>query len=237
MNAWKRVWAKRSLPDYGKRPVHETMMLLDGCDSFNGGLTRQDFLGYVAAVKQRACIEEGDSIYEVGCGSGAFLYPFYEAGHKVGGLDYSPSLVEFCRRVMEGFDFRLGEAVELDEDDKYDFVVSSGVFHYFPDAFYASTVVAKMISKANKAVIITDVPDAAFKEDAERARRDALPPGEYERRYRSLKHLYFDKGLFCRVGSQYNCRVTIFNQNMNHYVHREYRFNCLLDRRSDTRVI
>lgn len=237
MSDWKRVWENREVPTQGDLPVHDTMMLLDGCDSFNGGMTGQDFLGYIGAIKEAAGIQEQDSIYDVGCGSGAFLYPFYEAGHMVGGMDYSQPLVEFCRNAMEGCDFRVGEAVELDENAKYDFVVSSGVFHYFPNVVYASAVVEKMIAKANKAVIVTDLPDAALKEEAERIRREALPPGEYERRYRTLKHLYFEKGLFSQIGAQYDCRVTIFSQSMGHYVHNDYRFNCLLDRRVDTRVL
>lgn len=39
------------------------------------------------------------SLFEVGCGYGANLYLFYKDGIRVGGLDYSETLID----IMKGF--------------------------------------------------------------------------------------------------------------------------------------
>jgi hypothetical protein len=46
----------------------------------------------------RLGIRSGDTVYELGCGAGAFLYPLWQRGVKVGGLDYSSSLLDAARR-------------------------------------------------------------------------------------------------------------------------------------------
>ena len=86
-------------------------------------------------MRPKLLISAGDSIFEVGCGAGAFLYPFYQMGHRVAGIDYAQNLVHLAATVMPAAEIRLGEATALPTQQSYDVVVSNGVFLYFADAF------------------------------------------------------------------------------------------------------
>lgn len=43
-----------------------------------------------------------NSVYEVGCGSGANLYLLKNRGIQVGGIDYSRSLVDTAKKIVGG---------------------------------------------------------------------------------------------------------------------------------------
>jgi 2-polyprenyl-3-methyl-5-hydroxy-6-metoxy-1,4-benzoquinol methylase len=98
-----------------------------------------------------------DSVFEIVCGSGTFLYLWYKAGHLVGGIDYSENLISIAQRVMRGMNFQVSDAIDVNTDEKFDIVLSNGVFFYFRDYTYAKEVIERMIRKARKAVAIFDL--------------------------------------------------------------------------------
>lgn len=68
------------------------------------------YLGYAERV--------GSPILELGCGTGRLLVPLARAGHEVGGIDYSESMISIARRRLQraGFDdveIRRGEMTDL----------------------------------------------------------------------------------------------------------------------------
>jgi hypothetical protein len=62
------------------------------------------------------------------------------------------------------------KGVELPQILSYDFVISNGVFHYFPDLDYAGQVLGRMIAKARRTVAIIKVSDLSRRDEAERVR-------------------------------------------------------------------
>ena len=231
---WKVVWGNRNLRGIeGSKEngaVLQRLIEADGFDNGNGTIGVEAWNQYIGLVGEKISLRETDSIFEVGCGSGAFLYPFYLAGHRVGGIDYSDPLITTARRIMVNMDFRNCDAIHLDYRENYDYVTANSVFFYFPDYEYALEVLKKMLKKSNKGVLVLDIPDLRQKEECERARRQALLPGEYEKTYGGLSHLYFDKHWFYNFGKRNNCKVEIFGQNIANYGNVRFRFNCVISK-------
>jgi ubiquinone/menaquinone biosynthesis C-methylase UbiE len=77
-------------------------------------------------------------VLDVGCGTGFLAIIFASLGHSVTGVDFAPQMVERARRkaLLEGLDidFRVGDAVALDSDDKmFDVVAARHVVWNLPD--------------------------------------------------------------------------------------------------------
>ena len=216
---WRRIWQNRGRDDE-RTPSLETVMEIDGF----GATDAAAWVAGVERIRERLGAQTDDTIFDVGCGAGAFLYPLvHRFGHRVGGIDYSESLIEIARRAMPGMPFRIEEASALDVEERYDIVVAHSTFQYFPSFDYAQTVLRRMLAKSRKVVAVLDVNDAERQVEMESIRRGLLPEGEYERRYRGLDHLYFRRDWFEQFA-----RVEIFEQDIPTYDSKGLRFNVML---------
>jgi hypothetical protein len=83
MNNWKKIWNK---DDRINSIILESLIKADGFDSGAGRFTLKDWRGYTQEYYEKLCVGSGDTIYDVGCGSGAFVYSLYLQKHVVGGL-------------------------------------------------------------------------------------------------------------------------------------------------------
>lgn len=225
MSRWKEVWARRSL-DPSRGSMLTQLLAADGFDSGFGGIDEDAWRAFVDEVAGTLALRQEDAVFDVGCGAGAFVYPMYEAGLRVGGIDQSEALIDAARRVMPEGAWAVGEASALDPAEPYDVVVACGSFLYFPDNDYARGVLARMTAKATRAVAILDVPDASLRDEALAARRGALGEAEYEARYRGLDHLYFDRLWFLRMLDQMGCSaVQITPRGIDGHRMGDFRFN------------
>lgn len=227
MNKWCQIWNKRTQPE--AEDALERLIRADGFDSGVGEIITDSWRDYVGFIAKNINIGKAATIFEVGCGSGAFLFHFYQSGHKIGGGDYSESLIRMASDVMKDMDFCVCEANNIDTFRKYDFVISNSVFQYFPDLGYAESVIRKMLEKSNKAVAICDVPDLKLKEESELIRR-GHDDGEYEKKYEGLNHLYYDRDWFRTIATKNDCRISLFDQNIRNYRQNKYRFNCVMEK-------
>ena len=76
-------------------------------------------------------ITDGLSVFEVGCGCGAFLYAMQEICQIIpGGIDYSNSLISTAKRVMLEGSIDAYEAIKLNTNKKYDVLILNSVFQY-----------------------------------------------------------------------------------------------------------
>ena len=223
MSDWKTIWNKRAW--HGTDATLAELIAADGFDHGAGKIDVAAWEQYAQLVAGWMKLAPGDSLFDVGCGAGAFVYPFFRSGHRVGGIDYSENLVAGARRAMAGMDFSAAEARDLDETTAYDLVVSNSVFHYFPDLAYAELVLRKMIAKARKTVAVLELPNLDLREEAEQARAAALPPGEYEERYRGLRHQYYSKKWIQDLGAVHGWRVQVLDQQIDGYGNNRFRFN------------
>jgi trans-aconitate methyltransferase len=233
MTTWHEIWNRRETgaagghQDYGLADI----LGIDGFDSGTGRIDEQAWLSFISYVQAHMGIKTADSIFDVGCGAGAFLYPFVRnLGCSVGGLDFAPAQVEICRNLFPAGDFHAGEASQLMVEPAYDFVASFSVFFYFPDLNYASAVLDMMLRKARRGVMIFDVPDLVTREACESYRASTMSPGEYEKKYQGLQHLYYSRTWFEAQAREQGWQVHFEDQHIENYVNNRFRFNCYMTR-------
>ena len=124
-------------------------------------------------------IGPGTRVFEVDCGNGEFLFPFYSNGYTVGGSDDDPAAIAHARAEMPEGVFTVGMAAALDPATPWDAVVcrsfsgSSAVSSTValaegeataeaeaPNLDYMRGVVARMFAKAAHAIALVNVPEA-----------------------------------------------------------------------------
>ena len=102
-NTWKQIWEnKGSQLDTHLAPeeILKQLFVLTGFDSkSSSGLNVQNYRDFIRRVFEWAKLEDCESLYEVGCGAGAFLYAMsLEKNTKNGGGYYT--LVESTMRKI-----------------------------------------------------------------------------------------------------------------------------------------
>ena len=231
VNNWERVWSQRvSDPEMAVNSLQQ-LIALDGFDSPLGAMLENDWNTYVDVVAKRVGLSEGDSVFDVGCGSGAFLFPFHLKGNAVGGIDYSAALIEVAQLYMpeRREEFSVLDAKEFSEIP-IDIVVANHVIHYFSSLNDAEIVVSKMLRKSVKAVYISGVPDADLQIESELYRRRILPTNQYKAKYAGLEILYYDRNFFVELAKAYSFNVRFFDHDMPGFAQNRFRFDCLMTR-------
>ena len=124
-------------------------------------------------VAETLDIGPGTRVFEVDCGNGEFLFPFYSNGYIVGGSDSDPAAIAQALAEMPEGVFTVGMAAALDPATPWDAVVcrslagSSAVAlaepsakAEAPDLDYMRGLVARMFAKAVHAIALVNVPEA-----------------------------------------------------------------------------
>ena len=109
-------------------------------------------------VAETLDVGPGTRVFEVDCGGGDFLYPFFINGYIVGGIDADPDAIALARASMPQGIFQTGSAAMLDPAVPWDVVIcrSFGGTH---DVDALRGLLARMFAKATHAIGILDVPD------------------------------------------------------------------------------
>ena len=230
---WKTVWDKREIPESTNCSTLEALILCDGFDSPLGIMNETDWRNYIQLMFYKLEIEINDSVFEIGCGAGAFLYPFYEKFFKIGGIDISKSLIDIAKIYMPEFKFHFlhKEAIEIETDFKYDVILANHVFHYFPSKDYAKIVLEKMFLISNKVISITGLPDFNLMIESENFRRGLLSEEEYKIKYVGLDILYFSKEWFIKLADLNNYNCIFQNHTMPGFAQNKYRFDCIFTKK------
>ena len=227
---WKNIWNNRAI-DHSQINL-QTLINLDGFDSGAGKINAIDWSEYTKMIIELLHIENSDSVYEVGCGSGALLYSISEhIKIRAGGNDYSESLINVAKEAFQNpDDFSCTEASLISTSPQFDYTISNAVFHYFSKE-HASIVLEKMILKARKGIAILEIPDLNTKEMSEEFRRGALPKKVYDNKYKGLEHTYYDRGWFSNFANSLGYSVQIFDGFVPNYSQNKYRFGCIINKR------
>ena len=225
MDKWQEIWNKSNrIDDY----ILETLIKADGFDSGAGSFTLKNWKIYTQQLYNKLSVKSNESVYDIGCGSGAFLYPLYLSNIKVGGVDYSSRLIDLANRVMKNSDFQQIEASKIDFKVKYDFVISHSVFHYFSNLKYAEEVIKKMLLKSTKRIGIFDINDKSKKSEYDEIRMGKMNKHEYAQKYEGLDHLFYEKKWFERIAKKYGVEIKIFDQKFKGYSNSKLRFNVIM---------
>lgn len=223
---WKDVWSQRRLePERGS--ILAQLLAADGFDTGFGDVGEVEWRRFVARWANRLGLRAGSSVFEVGCGAGAFLYPLAALGCGVGGVNQSPALIRAARAALPGCSFAIADAAEFPVEPQVDAVVSMGVFVYFPSLDYAARVLGRMAAKARGSVLLLDLPDVAHRDEALAYRKASVGGAEeYEARYAGLHHLYYSRDWveseLRRAGVE---RVQTADQDLGGYANARFRFN------------
>lgn len=223
-NKWKEVWGKREV-DVNYFTI-ECSLKANGYDTAQSTLSLDRLQRVHDFINTKITLQKNDSLFEVGCGSGSFLYPWYLKGVEVGGIDYSEPLINGAKVLMSTGNWQISEATDFDSSIQSDYVLSYGVFLYFPNHEYAERVLKKMVLKAKKAVCIFDIPDLDLKEATESMRRE-LNGENYNIIYQDLDHLYFHKSWWINLANQLGKNIEIF-QIPHSYESMKYRYSVII---------
>ncbi|HEX4138682.1 MAG TPA: class I SAM-dependent methyltransferase [Bryobacteraceae bacterium] len=222
---WKEVWEKRSI-DATRGSTLARLLAVDGFDTGFGTAGEDAWRAYVRRTADEIGITPDSSVFEVGCGAGAYLFDLYQRGCDVAGLDASSILIEYARETMRRGNWLCAPAAELDVTPRFDFVISSGCFLYFPDLDYAQEVLERMVRKARRAVMILDVPDPAKQGEAMAFRRRNVGEEVYAQRYAGLDHLYIEKAWMENTLTSAGVKqIRIADQSIDGYANSAWRYN------------
>lgn len=225
-NRWKGVWSARSLdPRHGS--LLAQLLAADGFDTGFGDVQVAAWTDFVNHWADLMNLDQRATVFEVGCGAGAFLYPLSARGCQIGGIDQSAALVDVARRVLPDGRFLVGDAAELPLDPPADAVVSSSVFEYFSDTDYAADVIHRMVEKTQRSVLIADLPDLSTRDLALAHRIESIGGRDnYDVLYDGLDHLYYDRAWVERtLRSAGLDEVHTADQNLAVYSNGRFRFN------------
>jgi trans-aconitate methyltransferase len=211
-------------PAYGS--VLAQLLAADGFDQPFGRIGDEAWREHVRRTAAKIGIVPGSSVFDVGCGAGAYLFELYRQGCTVAGLDASHALIRCAREVMPRGTFIQADAAELDVREPFDFVVANSSFHYFPSLGYAMEVLDLMVRKARRGVMVLDVPDLARRAEAIEIRRRMAGDEAHARKYDGLEHLYFDRSWFQAALADLGVTsVQIADQQLDGYANAAHRYN------------
>jgi trans-aconitate methyltransferase len=120
---------------------------------------------FVEHVVESLDVGPGTSIWDVGCGAGAFLYPLWENGYVVGGVDDRTDRIAAARAAMPQGHFMVGQPSGVDPAEPWDVVIASRGFAAGADLDQARGLLARMVAKATHAVAVLNLPDAGDSSD------------------------------------------------------------------------
>ena len=235
MNNWKKIWEKREIKYdmIGVADKNELFAELKRCNGFDviGGVPLESLLKQYNATKEKMLQfnPSSKSVYEVGCGSGANIFMFAQDGWRVGGIDYSNSLISIAKRVLDTDDLICAEAADTPVNPKYDCILSNGVFAYFENYDYALTTLEKMYEKANNSIVLIDIHDVE-KEEAYHAYRKAEIK-DYEERYRGLPKLFYSKKFFEDFATSKNMQIEFYECDMEGYWNDGFTFHLIMNKK------
>lgn len=115
---------------------------------------------FVEHVVETLDVGPGTRVWDVGCGAGAFLFPLWENGYVVGGVDPSATLIARARVAMPEGHFVVGPVRELNPDEASEVVVASGGLAGCADMDQVRGVLARMAAKATHAIAVLRVNES-----------------------------------------------------------------------------
>ena len=228
---WKYIWNKHlelnfSLSD-NPDCLLRSLIVSDGFDMGLSVIAVDDWKVYVDQISRLLKLRPGMSVFEVGCGGGAFLYPLYHQGLTVAGIDYASNLVHLAKLAIPEGRFEVFNANDLAsfENRRADVVLANSVFQYFDSLKMAESVLLAMFESAESTVAVLNVPDLRLEMEEMEATRNALPVNVYEEMYNGLKHLYLERNWFVMMGKRAGWKANVVAQQIPNYGKNEFRYN------------
>jgi len=230
-NAWKEIWTKK----YKSYRDHEYLHVAAGYD----GLSYDEWKKLTRFFIDKLRFSSNDDVLEVGCGCGAFLKEIENQVASLSGVDYSLEAIERISEELSG-NFQVSRADKLHFDnEKFDVILSFGVFFYFETIKYAELVLDEMLLnlKPNGKIFIGEISDLDKKQLAEELRQTSDENRESHRVSKiSADHLYYPQSFFSDYANRNNLSCEFIEQDvpqLSFYYNAKYRFSVILSRVGD----
>lgn len=100
-------------------------------------------------------IDEGDSVLEVGCGTGQLAKALYQKGvNKYIGVDLNPDVIKIASRkvISKSFEFIAADFLDLRLNRKYDLAIFPMIIHSIPQEL-GENLIKKASKFANKIIV------------------------------------------------------------------------------------
>lgn len=238
-NNWKEIWQNRNCPVNGLNvdDRKETFLELKRIDGFD--MKSDNGLTYESLMDQHKSIMDGlskynkiESVFDLGCGSGANMFILQQDGYAVGGIDYSDTLLDIAKKVLKPkglLELVCDSASNMPTDIQYDAILSNSVFSYFSDYEYAEKVLDNINKKVRYSFALIDLHDLE-KKDAFLDYRRKLNPN-YDRDYQNLSKLFYGREFFENWADRNGFDVVFTRSEMEGYWNNEYLFNAFFYRK------
>ena len=76
---------------------------------------------------------DGQTILDLGCGTGTLTVQLADVCHKVVGVDSSQSMIKKAKKQFSNIEFKVCDALTLPFENEFDVVFSNAVFHWISD--------------------------------------------------------------------------------------------------------
>jgi ubiquinone/menaquinone biosynthesis C-methylase UbiE len=229
-NSWKKIWNNREI-DKSREISLLDLIKINGFDTGAGAHTVESWSEMIEYTSDKLEISESNKICEIGCGAGAFLFPFKNKDVKIYGIDYSEKLLEVCKGAIPNGTFMLAEANDVPfEDDYFNHIISHSIFQYLPSLEYAKGVIveiSRLLKKGGSAAIL-DVNDNSKKDMYEKIRSAEIGLEAYREKYKDTPHQFYDKEWIREVGRTNNLEVNIEDQKISDYGNSQFRYNIFI---------
>ena len=230
-SSWKKIWENKKKKFFGNN-IND-LLKLNGWDTQVSTFSTNAWNHFVQNLIKKYKIKKGHKILEIGCGSGAFLIPFYKKKIACVGLDYSKSLLSVAKKVMPNAKLYLSEAKNLGQLKKYkfDFIFIHSVFQYFDSLKYANKVLhnLKPFLRKETKLFILDVPNHLKKKNWEQDQIRLLGKKVFLKRYKNFKHLFFKIIFFKQFCKKNNFKIKFLKSNLLKKKSSKYRLNILIE--------
>jgi len=233
MNEWKTIWNGKTVDISNAESefaIFRELKKADGFDVAVGDAEAyyrsfyEEWMDFYDKLNELAT-KKINSVYEVGCGSGVNLFMFKNRGiERLGGLDYSESLIQNAKDVTKCDDIVNKEASQLSEEIKYDLVMAESVFQYFDNLEYAEQVLRKMLNKSTGIVYLGEIHDVQYEEELMEYRKRTIE--NYDEKYKGLSKLFYSKEWIEFIAGDRN--VVYTKKDNREYINSKYCFNCFI---------
>lgn len=134
----------------------------------------------------RAAMSKSATVLDLGCGSGEPVARFLiEAGHRVTGVDSSPTLIDLCRSRFPAHEWIVADMRDLRLDRRFGGIIAwNSFFHLTPDDQRAMWGVFRAHAEPGAALMFTSGPaagEAIGEYQGEALYHASLDPADYEK--------------------------------------------------------
>jgi predicted TPR repeat methyltransferase len=125
---------------------------------------------YITDLMFGLCYEficPGQSLLDVGAGSGLSAQPFAKAGLQVSGMDFSPAMLEICQAKGFFADLQQHDLTTIPwpyPTNRFDHLIACGVFHFIPQMDTIFTEAVRLLKPGGLFAFSTRFPTSKEQE-------------------------------------------------------------------------